>query len=164
MQTVVQHSIYGTITYTENFWTGRKEIYFGQVPLVHKGKNTFVFPSGETEICVNVKGNSLYGVTLAVGNETIRIMAPPKWYEICLSSLALVFLCVWGNSVALCSIFPVVGGAIGGAIGGLGMAFSLLFMRQAKRLSHKLLIWLGIFVATVLLSYVVALLILGFMA
>ena len=108
-----------------------------------------------------IEGSYLGGAKLLINNETIEIVPKPKWYEIFLSVLPFVFLMVWGNNVALCAIFPVVGGAIGGALGGLGVVFSLLYMKKAKALIYKILIGLGTFVATVLAAFVMALLVMG---
>ena len=46
-----------------------------------------------------------------------------KWYEYILALIIPIFVLTWGNSVYLCSIFPIVGGAIGGAISALAMIF-----------------------------------------
>ena len=57
----------------------------------------------------------------------------------------------------------VVGGAIGGALGGAGTMLSLMLMKNAKSLGKKLLIGVGIFAATLLVSFVLALLVLSAM-
>ena len=163
MQVTVNHNFFGTITYTESFWTGKKEIYFGQFPLVKQSKNTYLMPGGDPNAVVTVKGNFLTGVSLVLGSETIRLTPAPKWYEWVLALLPLIFICVWGNSVPLCMIFPIVGGALGGAIGGLAFVFGLLFMKKTERIAYKLLIGLGIFVAAVLSCYALAIAIIGTM-
>lgn len=77
-------------------------------------------------------------------------------FEIVLSALIFVFVMVWGNVPALCAIFPIVGGAIGGGISGGGFAISLVLMRRADSLPKKLLYWLIVFVATVLICFIIA--------
>ena len=157
MQERVQHPVYGEIIYNENIWTGKKELIVnGQfVPAVSK---KFFVINGQSAV---IEGSYLGGAKLRINNETIEIAPKPKWYEIFLSVLPFVFLMVWGNNVALCTIFPVVGGAIGGALGGLGVVFSLLYMKKANSLINKVLIGVGAFLTTVLAAFVVALLIMG---
>lgn len=157
MQERVQHPVYGEVIYNENIWTGKKALIVnGQfVPAV--SKKSFLI-NGQSAV---IEGSYLGGAKLLINNETIEIVPKPKWYEIFLSVLPFVFLMVWGNNVALCAIFPVVGGAIGGALGGLGVVFSLLYMKKANALIYKILIGLGTFVATVLAAFVMALLVMG---
>lgn len=163
MQVTINHNFFGTITYTESFWTGKKEIMIGQIPLVKQSKNTFLLPGGDPNAIVTVKGNFLTGVSLVWGNETIPMTPAAKWYEWVLALLPLIFICVWGNSVPLCMIFPIVGGALGGAIGGVAFVCGLLFMKKTERIAYKLLIGLGVFAAAVLLCFVLAIAIIGSM-
>ena len=61
--------------------------------------------------------------------------------------LPFILIMVWGNSVALCSIIPVVGGAIGGAIsGGMGVV-SLSLMKRQSNLLVKVLVGIGMLIA-----------------
>lgn len=163
MQATIHHNVVGTITYTESFWTGKKEILFGQIPLVKQSKNTYLLPGGDPNAIVMVKGNFLTGVSLILGTETIRLIPAPKWYEWILAFFPLFFICVWGNSIPLCMIFPLVGGALGGAIGGLALVFSLVFMKKTENVGYKLLIGLGIFAAAVFLCFWLAVAIIGSM-
>ena len=66
-----------------------------------------------------------------------------------------------GKLVYLCSIFPIVGGAIGGAISALAMIFSAVVMRKVSKPIFKILIGLGFFVATVLVCNLLAIAILA---
>ena len=78
-----------------------------------------------------------------------------------LLSLGLVMVLIWGNSPALCEIFPIVSGAIGGAVaGGMGVV-SIYLMKTTKKFLYKILIGLGVFVATLLICFVIAELILS---
>lgn len=164
MQLSVNHEVYGTITYNENAWTGKREIAFGQTILSKSGKNTFVYSNGETELPVSVKGSFLFGVKLFVGAEEIQLSAAAKWYEIALSVLIFAFVLVWGNSVALCSIVPIVGGAIGGFISGVGMVLCLYFMRKTAKIEMKILIWVLCFFATIAACFCLAVALLSLIA
>lgn len=143
MQNTVQSESYGEIVYDENFWTGKKQITFNGEALEKVSRKEFRTSNGEP---VLVKGSFLTGVKLAVGNELITVMPTVKWYEVVLAVIPFIFIMIWGNSVALCRIIPVVGGAIGGAISGALSALSLFFMRSVKPLWLKLLIG-AIFIA-----------------
>ena len=75
-----------------------------------------------------------------------------------------VLIIVWGNNVALCSIVPIVGGAIGGAISGVMGVLNLYAMRSVKNVGIKLAIFAGMLVATFGICYVLALLLLSALA
>ena len=60
---------------------------------------------------------------------------------------------LWGNNPRLCSIVPVVGGAIGGALGGAGMVITMLLVRDKKGLG-KVLTGLLIALATLAIGAV----------
>ena len=62
---------------------------------------------------------------------------------------------IWGNSPALCAIFPVVGGAIGGALGGIGGVISLLLMKKQKSPLIKALIGVAVIAVTVFVAFIV---------
>ena len=113
---------------------------------------------------VVIIGSSLMGLKLHIDNDIIEVSPKPKLYEIIFAVLPFIFLLTWGNSIALCSIFTVVGGALGGALGGIGSITSLLLMKNAKSLLTKLLIGIGTFVGTVLIAFVLALLMISLTA
>ena len=129
MRECAQHPIYGQIVYDEGLWSGKKAV---------------------------IKGNLYAGVTLCIENENIVVAPKPKWYEMLLAVLPLLFLTIWGNSKALCSIFPVVGGALGGALGGMGLCVSLLFMKRSRSFAEKMMIGFSALVATVLVAFALA--------
>ena len=160
MKEFVQHPIYGEIVYNESFWTGKKTLTINGVCAQPVSKKEFTVEGKKVVII----GSSLMGLKLQIDNDIVEVSPKPKWYEIVFAVLPLVFLLTWGNSIALCSIFPVVGGAIGGALGGIGSITSLLLMKNAKSLLTKLLIGIGTFVGTVLIAFVLALLIIPLIA
>jgi hypothetical protein len=161
MKETIQHSVYGEITYSESFWLGKKALTVnGAVAQpIGKSKKEFMV-NGEKAI---LKGSAFTGVTMLIGNETVELIRKPKVYEIILAILPIVFLLTWGNSVALCSIFPVVGGAIGGAIGAIFACESMMLMRKAKTPLTKILIGFGMFAATLLVGFIVAILLISLM-
>ena len=153
MKEFVQHPIYGEIVYNESFWTGKKTLTINGVYAQPVSKKEFT-AEGKKLVII---GSSLMGLILQIDNDIVEISSKPKWYEIVFAVLPLIFLLTWGNSAALCSVFPVVGGAIGGALGGIGSITSLLLMKKAKSLLTKMLIGIGAFVVTVLIAFVLAL-------
>ena len=161
MKASVQHIQYGEIVYEESFWTGKKNLIVNGVPLEKQDKKTYILNSdGENKLC-NLNGNFVTGTKLTIGLEDIELTPAAKWYEIACSVFIFMLILVWGNSVALCSIIPIVGGAIGGGISGL-MAFSnLIMMKNQKRIEIKLAIWLGMLLATFLICFVLGLLLIA---
>lgn len=152
MKEKLQHPVYGEIVYSENIWTGRKILTVdGQSQKVTKKEFSI---AGKNAL---VKGNFLSGVTLLIENETIVLSPKPKWYETVLALLPFILLLTWGNSQALCTIFPVVGGAIGGALGGVAMVYSSLYIKKAQSILTKVLIGLGFIVAAFLVAHILAL-------
>lgn len=156
MKTSVHHIGYGIVEYEENFWTGKRAITVGGQRLLKKSKNLYTFQVEDRVLECRFKGSFLTGATLNVDGETIRLSPPCKWYEILCSVLICSFILVWGNVPALCEILPLVGGAIGGGISGVTACTNLLLMKQTKNVGLKLLIWLGMFLATVLICFLVA--------
>ena len=156
MKASVHHVGYGQIEYDENFWTGKRELNIGGQKLLKKKKNVYMLNDENGELECRIKGSFLTGATLYIEQDVIQLSAPCKWYEICCSALICVFVLTWGNSPSLCKIFPIVGGAIGGGISGMTACMNLFLMRRTKNAGLKLLVWLGMFVATILLCFLVA--------
>ena len=148
MKSKVIHPVYGEIVYDENFWTGSKSLYVNGVKLNKISKNTFSGQSDFAPICWTVSGNVISSVNVVVNGETIEIDKKPAWYDIVLSSLIFILIMIWGNSVALCSIVPVIGGAIGGGISGIMLATNLIIIKQQSSILKKILITLGMMAAT----------------
>lgn len=156
MTSTVNHAIYGQIVYNENIWTGKKDITINGVKLVQTKKNMFVYQNGENKINVFVQGNFMSGSKLVIGAETILVGQKPTWYEVACSVAIFMFVLVWGNSVYLCSLFPIIGGGIGGGISGLMAVLNLLAMKSAKTIAAKLGIWIGMLIATILICFLFA--------
>lgn len=145
---------YGNIIVTESFWTGKRKVYINGRPLNKIDKSTFIFHTEEETISASISGNYFTGVVLSIDKEQFIIQMRPKWYEYVISILIPVFIIIWGNSVTLCTIFPIIGGGIGGAIGGLFMMLSLMLMCRTKKILYKILIGIGMLLSSVLLCYI----------
>ena len=158
MKEIVQHSIYGEIVYNESFWTGKKALTINGVDAKPISKKEYMV----NEKRAILKGSFLTGSTLLIEGETIQLSPKAKWHEIILAIIPFLFLLTWGNSASLCSIFPVVGGAIGGALGGVGAVISLFLMKTQKNPIVKTVVGIIVAVATILIAFVLALAILSF--
>lgn len=153
---------YGTITYEESFWTGKKTLYINNEELEKYCKNIYVHKDNDgTEITVVIKGNLYTGLSLIINNEKVEISPKLKWYEMIFSLLPFVLIMIWGNVPSLCAIFPIVGGAIGGIVGGIATILTGAFIRKTDNLIFKFAISLIATVASFLICFVIALLILN---
>ena len=151
------------IKYEEGFWTGKRTLTINDKELKKIDKNNFEFQNGEEVRKVQVTGNAITGVKLIDDNNNIELVSKPKWYEIVLSCFIFAFILIWGNSVTLCKIFPLVGGAIGGLISGAFAMLNLFAIKKVKKIWLKLLVFVGFFAITVLSCYLVAYLIISSM-
>ncbi len=151
------NSTYGKVVYEESFWTGKKQIYIQGQALTKTGKNAFEYNTEDGVKTVLVIGGAMQGAKLSIDGQAITLFQAPKWYEIALSALILAAVIVWSNSLALCSIFPIVGGALGGAVAGVMMFACIMLMRSCKSIPLKLAIWLGMLVGTFLICFLLAL-------
>ena len=158
MKSVIKHERLGEITYEESFWTGKKTLYFNGQELTKTARNVFQTSEGET---VTLTGNFFSGLKANIGTESVQLTAACKWYEYVLSALPLVLILIWGNSVALCNIFPVVGGAIGGLIGGVFLALNMLICRKINNVILKVLICIATTGICFIICYGIALAILS---
>ena len=140
MKKEVNHSEFGKIVYEESFWSGKKKITINGKPLIKISKTSYKYASEEESFYVSIIGNFLKGVYLRIKERTVLVCPSTKWYEYVIGFLPLALVLVWGNSAALCSIVPLVGGAIGGAIGGVVSILSIIFMKEAKNILFKVLI------------------------
>lgn len=156
MKEIIRHPVYGEIIYNESLWTGKKTLKVNGVDADSISKNEYMI-DGKKAI---LTGGFLTDTTLQIEGESILLSPKTKWYEIVLAIIPILFLLTWGNSVYLCNIFPVVGGAIGGALGGLGTLLSLQFMKSQKTPLFKALIGIIVAGATVLIAFLLAVLIL----
>ena len=158
MKSEITNQNYGKILYTESFWTGKRTLFVEGKMLEKSGKKEFTMPDGKIGV---LKGNTLTGVSLCVGVDVISLTPKLKWYEVVFSILPFIFIMVWGNSTALCAIFPVVGGAIGGGIAGLCVAGNLFLVKLTNNIFLKILISLIVFAACVFACYGIAMAILS---
>lgn len=157
MKKIIKHSC-GEIIYEESFWTGKKEISINGQKLKKLGKTLFEYTDEEGKITkVYLMGNFVGGTKITLDNQSIQVTEPAKWYEYALAILIFVVVLIWGNSPALCSIIPIVGGAIGGGISGAMGCGALILMKSTNNILYKILIVLGMFMATILICFVIAL-------
>ena len=159
MKKTIQHPVYGEIIYNENDLSGK-------VTLKVNGKEVQSLPKKQFLIDgkrATVKGNFLSGVKLTIDGQTTVLIPAPAWYEIAISVIPFIFLMIWGNSASLCMIFPVVGGALGGCLGGIAFVLSILFMKSAQTVSKKILIGVGVFAVTLVVSFILALILMAAM-
>ena len=156
MKVTYQHAEYGQIEYEEGFWSGKKELTVNGEKLMKKHKTMFLLNTPDGVKNFTVKGSFLSGTKLAIEQEEIELVPAPKWYEIACSVLIFMLILVWSNSVKLCSIVPIIGGAIGGGISGVMGCCNLLLMKKTKQIGAKLGIALGMLVATFFICYLVA--------
>lgn len=149
------------ILYRENIWTGKREIFVNGEPCRKVSRMHYTYLDGEREQSIDVKGNSLSGVKLHIGNEAFTVVSAPKWYEWVLALAALVFILIWGNIPATVNMFVVAGGALGGLISGIFMVSSMVAMRQIRQVWLKILIGLAFSGLTILVCHYVGVAILG---
>ena len=152
----------GTITYEESAMSGNKTLTINgyNCPKVGKKDYTYVAQNG-TVVSVKIKGNFMTGVKLidAVGKH--EIVAKPKWYELAIVILSLMVPIVWGNSVELCKILPLLGGAVGGALGGVFGVLALFAMKKFKTPAVKVILGLGTVALGIIVNYVLCIAILA---
>ena len=160
MRVFVKDPVYGKIIYDENFWTGNKVITINGVQTDKFSKKVYTI-QGKMFI---IKGNYITGISLYIDGKNITISRKTAWYEMLLAMLPFLFLMIWGNSSALCKIFPVVGGALGGALGGIAIVISLIFIKKQKSLLYKILIGIAVFAVTIFIAFITALALLQIMA
>ncbi len=161
MDSTVKNEKYGIIKYNESFWTGKKELNIDGKNFFKVAKNKYSYGQGDDLITAIIKGNMLTGVTILIENDEIEVVRKTKVYEYILAFLPFILICIWGNSQTLCSIFPVVGGAIGGAISGGMSIVSLMFMKKQKSFIGIILVSLISLIVTVLSCYLIAVILLS---
>ena len=148
----------GEVVYEESFWTGRKKISVNGGVLEKVDKKTFMMPNGE---CLYVIGNSIKGVKIVYNEQPVATIKGATWYEIVLCVFGMVTLIMWGNSVSLCKLFPIVGGGFGGALAAVGNSLALYFMRKVTKPIYKILIWFAVFFVVLVTLHVYAVIILS---
>ncbi len=158
MKQFVSHPVIGEILCEESFWTGKKTIFINGKQLEKIRKNTFKLPGDDTDTRYIFSGSLFYSATLESNGEIAVLSEKPRWYETLLSALTVIFNLVWGNSVALCAIFPIIGGAVGGGVSAAIGCASLFLMKKQSEPWKKVLIGLGMFAASVVACFLLALL------
>lgn len=164
MKKIMQHPVYGEIVYEESLWTGRKTLSVNGTVLQKVSKDTYSIPLEDESTRGILKGNVLTGVCLNIGGEDIWIVPKAGALDWVLSALPFALIMLWGNNPQLCSIFPVVGGAIGGALGGAGAVITMLFVRSKKgfvKVMTGLLIALATFAIGAVLGFAIVLAMMG---
>ena len=156
MKSVIDHETYGQIVYDESFWLGKKTLMINGKYLTKVNRKTFSYSNEAENKQVYLGGNFLTGAHLTIDQEKIQLTPPIKWYELLLPILVFCFMIIWGSVPSLVLMFPLVGGALGGLIDGVGIISSILAMKSIKRISIKLLAWLGISALTILINFLVA--------
>ena len=152
MQSFVSHPVYGNILYEESAWTGKKSLTVNGISARKEKKNLFLLPPEMGLPPLHINGSYIGGTKLQIGNEIIQLTPPVKWYEVACSVFMVVFLIVWSTSVTLCSILPIIGGALGGAIFGVMGWLNVLWMKSFKKIWQKLLVFLAVFFLTVIIG------------
>ena len=154
------HPTYGLIEYEENVWTGKKSISINGAPLQKVSKKEYLLSVDGKPVSVTVRGSVMTGASLSIQGDEIQMVSKPTVLDWILGVFPFLVILVWGNNFQLCSIVPVVGGAIGGALGGLGMALTVLAIRE-KKLVFKFLISILATLATFAVGAAIAFMILA---
>lgn len=150
MTQTIMHPVYGTISYEESFWTGKRTLAINGKSLKKAKKNVYTLQEGETTLTATLKGNLMSGVSMVIDGAEITVTPKTTGLEWFLSMLPLLVVVVWGSNLNLCSIIPVAGGAVGGLIGGLAMVYCALHIKE-KTMGQKILISLLATVITFLI-------------
>ena len=152
MKQVINHPVHGEIIYKESFWTGKKTITVGGVEARRVSKKDYKLD----DKMIFLKGSFLTGSSIYMDGEMIQLCPKAKWYEIVLAIIPFLFLLIWGNSVVLCSILPVIGGGIGGALGAIAGFVSMLLMKGVKQPVGKIIIGLVVTAFTIFIGFLLA--------
>ncbi len=159
MKTTIEKE-FGKLTYEENFWTGKKKVILNGQNLEKIDKTTFQYVDAEGKIKnVFLTGNFISGVKVNIEGQYLQLTPSATWYEYVLAIAGFIIVLVWGNSPELCSIIPIVGGAIGGGISGFLGFSSLIIMKSTNNPLFKVLIGLGMVLTTMIVCCIVGFLI-----
>lgn len=150
MKETINHPTYGQILYDESFWTGKRKITVNGISAPAISRKEFLIDGKKAVI----KGSFYTGIKMYIESDIIELSPKPKWYELVLALIPIIFSLTWGNSVALCSIFPVLGGGLGGGLSALCALTYLQFMKNEKNPLKKVLIGLAGVIVTILALYI----------
>ena len=109
------------ITYSENFWTGKKKITIDGQELQKIDKKTYIYENNY----YTVKGNFLTGVEMTNGVQFITLVRKLSVLETILCFLPFLLV--------------VTGGAIGGLCGGAAAAVNATYMRNTDKTIMKII-------------------------
>ena len=160
MTKTIMHPVHGAISYDENIWTGKKSLAINGKLLPKGKKNVYILGEGESAVPVTLNGNALTGVTVTIGGQKIVVLSKLTSLEYILSILPFALVMIWGNVPALCSIIPVVGGAIGGGLSALASVICVSKMRDCtmgKKVLTSLLATLAAFLVCAAIGFVMVL-------
>lgn len=156
-----EHAELGSIVYEESLLSGKKSLTINGEKLQKTDKTHYSYKLDGECIEIELKGNSMLGVTLSVKDKKIQIVDAPAWYVTAFAALSFAFIIIWGSSVALCKIFPVIGGAAGGAISAIFAISSVFVASKIKNSCLKLLSSIGFCALTILICHLIAKIILS---
>ena len=109
------------ITYSENFWTGKKKITIDRQELQKIDKKTYRYENNH----YTVKGNFLTGVEMTNGVQFITLVRKLSVLETIICFLPFLLV--------------VTGGAIGGLCGGAAAAVNATYMRNTDKTIMKII-------------------------
>ena len=164
MKYVVNHDVYGEICLEEGFWTSKKSVTINGVALkqigkMRRGQCTYEYETEEGKKQVTAKGAFSSGIQLTIDGETIQMDKGAAWYEIAACALMLIVMLVWSNVPYLYTIWPILGGGLGGGLHAILAMTALLAMKSTKNIALKFVIWLGMFIGSMILSGILAIMI-----
>ena len=150
---------YGTITYDENFWTGKRKLTINGVTLMKSKKNVYMYSTEESIKTVQLKGNFMSGVYLLIDGVKVELSEKTKWYETLFAILPLILVFTWGNSPELCAIFPIIGGAVGGGVAAGFAILNIYLMKSTKNPLAKMAIGFTMMLGTIFVCFILALIV-----
>ncbi|MDE5563269.1 MAG: hypothetical protein K2J01_07000 [Clostridiales bacterium] len=117
------------LVYTESFWTGRRQLRYGEIELTRKSNKKFVGETDGGEVEFSVHGNRFKGIYV----ESATLQGP-----VCVVRKLTVLEYI----LAVLVLVPaLIFGAVGGAVGGVIACVNLYVMPKIETL------WLKITVA-----------------
>ena len=149
MKMTVTHPEYGEIRLDWGFWTGKYTLYFNGNELPKTGKRSFAYtdPESGEPVAIVVSGTIFKGQALTIGTKHILMSPAAKWYDIVFAIIPALIL------------FYFVGGAIGGGLGGAFGFLGLFLIKNAEKMSKKVLYCLAFSGISAAVGLVVSLLV-----